>query len=316
MSLGTLKSGFSALLAVEVNADAAATLRKNMGQVEVYCGDIRDKSFRKFRGAVDLVLGGPPCQPFSYAGAHKSYSDPRDMIPEFIRATSEVRPRAFMMENVPGLISRRHYEYFARVMKELSDLGYIVQAKIFGASDFGVPQNRKRLFIIGTAESGYEFPVRQYGPDTLQPFINSWEAIHDAPDDEPNNAIVTYAKKPVIRPSPYAGMLVNGGGRPINLNAPAPTIPASAGGNRTPIVDFDGVLLNYHDSLIHGGLIREGIVRGVRRLTVSESARLQTFPDEFDFVGASSSKFRQIGNAVPPMLAEVIGRSLARTLDR
>jgi DNA (cytosine-5)-methyltransferase 1 len=105
-------------------------------------------------------------------------------------------------------------------------------------------------------------------------------------------------------------MLVNGGGRPINMREPSQTIPASAGGNRTHIVDESGVLVRYHRHLIRGGAPREGLVRGVRRLTVAESAAIQSFPLGYRFLGTQSARYRQVGNAVPPKLAAVVLRTL------
>lgn len=233
------------------------------------------------------------------------------MIPEFIRAVDEIRPRGFLLENVAGLNSPRHRHYLEMALEELRNLGYFVAPpKVLNAAEHGVPQFRRRLIIIGTKEDGFTYPEASHGDVARRASISSWDAIKNAPEDEPNTAIVTYAKNPVLRVSPFAGMLVNGGGRPINLNKPSPTIPASAGGNRTHIVDASGVLVEYHAHLRNGGKPKSGLVEGVRRLTVRESACIQTFPAGFVFMGPRSAQYRQVGNAVPPKLAQSIGSKL------
>jgi DNA (cytosine-5)-methyltransferase 1 len=310
LSLGLKQSQFEPLLAVEIDKYAVETFKANFKGSEVYDGDVRDLSFKKYRGVVELVAGGPPCQPFSVAGAQNSHKDPRDMIPEFIRVVREVKPKAFLLENVAGLTTPRHREYLKLAINELKALGYIVDQKVHNAADHGVPQFRRRLIIVGTKDEGFNFPKASHGENARYDYVTTWDAISDAPEDEPNSAIVTYAKKPVLRVSPFAGMLVNGGGRPINLEGPSPTIPASAGGNRTHIVDPKGLLSDYHSYLISGGKPKSGLVEGVRRLTLRESARLQTFPDKFVFLGPKSARYRQVGNAVPPKLAKAIGRKL------
>ena len=309
LTIGLKRAGWGCTLALEVVKDACATYRKSFPNVTLIEDDIKKIDFSPFRGKVSLVAGGPPCQPFSVAGYQKASEDSRDMIPEFIRAVKEVAPDAFLMENVPGLLNAKHNEYYSDITGQLRDLGYEVVDDILNAADFGVPQYRRRLFIIGTRGFSFVFPKPTHGPG-LKPYTSAKKALENMQECEPNKAIVTYAKTPVLRPSPWAGMLVNGGGRPINLSAPSPTIPASAGGNRTHIVDKDGVLLNYHSYLMEGGVPLCGAVEGVRRLTVRESARLQSFPDKFEFVGKKSSLYRQVGNAVPPTLAEAVGRAL------
>jgi len=316
LSLGLEQAGWKSLLAVEIDKAAGDTYEKNFSDTELYSGDVRDLSFSRYKGKVDLVAGGPPCQPFSVAGAQNADNDPRDMIPEFVRAVSEIQPKTFLMENVAGLTTKRHQTYLNKALTSLEELGYNVTAKIHNAADFGAPQDRFRLLIVGTKIKGFTFPEVTHGPNGRHAYATAWDAIKDAPEDEPNTAIITYAKKPVLRPSPYAGMLVNGGGRPINLAAPSQTIPASAGGNRTHIVDEDKVLFDYHSYLRAGGKPSNGIVDGVRRLTVRESARLQSFPDQFDFSGKKSARYRQVGNAVPPRLAYAIGECIYNFIDR
>jgi DNA (cytosine-5)-methyltransferase 1 len=130
------------------------------------------------------------------------------------------------------------------------------------------------------------------------------------PLGEPPSCPVVYAKYPDLRPSPYAGHLYNGGGRPINLSKPSHTILASAGGYKTHWVDTQDVAVEYHEHLMGGGKPRPGTVPGARRLTVEESALLQTFPRDLVFAGSRSAQYTQVGDAVPPLLAEALGRAV------
>lgn len=306
-------AGWNALAASDFDAAACSTYRKNFENVNVIEGDIRRVDWTSFRGKIDLVAGGPPCQPFSVAGNQKAHQDERDMLPEFVRAVREIRPKLLLMENVAGLTTAKHLPYLHAKLEELRELGYQVDYKVLNSADFGVAQERFRVIILGSQSSMPEFPPPTHG-SLSEPYVSAQAALLDVPQDEPNTAIVTYAKNPIIRPSPWAGMLVNGGGRPINLAKPSQTIPASAGGNRTHIIDSEGILLDYHAELISGGSPRHGRVPSVRRLTVRESARIQSFPDSFNFCGQKSAVYRQIGNAVPPLLGKEIGRALLQQL--
>ena len=316
LSRGLHDAGFEPVWAVEIDKAACTTYRNAFPGVKLFDGDVAKVNFSEHTG-VDVVAGGPPCQPFSVAGNLQIENDPRDCIPHFVRAVSEIRPAAFIMENVPGLIGPRARDYFERVLESFRNLGYEVTAEVLNAADYGVPQFRRRLFVVGMRDgSTFEFPRPTHGPSGALPYLTTRDVISDAPADEANRAIVTYARNPVMRPQPYDGMLVNGGGRPINLDEPSQTIPASAGGNRTHIVDEAGVLLKYHRHLREGGVPREGLVNGVRRLTVSESARIQSFPDHHVFLGKQSARYRQVGNAVPPRLAAAVGTAVFDHLNR
>jgi DNA (cytosine-5)-methyltransferase 1 len=314
LSLGLEMAGWKTELAVEFDKTACATYRRNFDDVQVIDKDVRGVDWSHLRGNIDLVAGGPPCQPFSVAGNQKANTDSRDMLPEFVRAVSEIEPEMFLMENVAGLASKRHLPYLQKNIALLEKLGYNVNFKVLNAANFGVPQERLRVFVIGSKRELPKFPDATHGTRD-RTFVSANEALQLAAKDDPNQAIVTFAKKPVLRPSPWAGMLVNGGGRPIDLTQPSQTIPASAGGNRTHIVDNDGILLDYHSHLQSGGTPRNGLVKGVRRLTARESASLQSFPNTFEFEGKRSSQYRQIGNAVPPLLARAVGLQLLAALQ-
>jgi DNA (cytosine-5)-methyltransferase 1 len=314
LSLGLKASRWNVTAAVEFDVNAAASHELNFEKTHQLCTDVRNIDFSQFRG-IDLIAGGPPCQPFSVSGKRLGSEDVRDMVPEFIRAVRESKPRAFMMENVAGLAGAQFSDYLNDRIEELQALGYCVFSKVLNAANFGVAQNRQRLFLVGLRTSAklgaFSFPEPSHGPDSLKPHETVKRVLKDVPEDMPNNAKVVFCKNPVLRASPFAGMMFNGKGRPINLDGLSHTIPASAGGNRTHIVDTLGFTKKYHAELLAGKKPRVGEMEGVRRLTVRESARVQSFPDDFIFTGKQSARYSQVGNAVPPKLAAAVANSVA-----
>lgn len=315
LTRGFEAAGWETVAAVEWDAVACRSYRQNFPDVELIEGDVTLADLSKWRRKVEVVAGGPPCQPFSVAGLQRSHRDTRNFIPAFINVVEDLQPDAFVMENVPGLETPRHRPYLLAVVQFLAELGYEVSYARLNSSEFGVPQFRRRVFIVGMRDRVFRFPTPSHGPRGGLPYVTAGEALDASPEDSPNTAIVTYARNPVLRPQPWDGMLVNGGGRPINLLEPSQTIPASAGGNRTHIVDRDGILMEYHRHLMSGGKPRSGLVRGVRRLTVRESASIQSFPDTHAFLGTRSAMYRQVGNAVPPLFAQAIGEALLDQLS-
>jgi DNA (cytosine-5)-methyltransferase 1 len=317
LSHGLKTAGWKVVAAIEYNEVALESHRINFPEVEHICADVRSVDFKKFAG-IDLVAGGPPCQPFSVSGKRLGNVDVRDMVPEFIRAVDEARPKAFMMENVAGLAGVRFRNYLDDQIVKLQGLGYFVFSKVLNAADFGVSQNRQRLFLIGIrygrAAGSFVFPDPTHGSSGKHKYVTTREVLRDTPEDLPNNAKVVFCKNPVLRASPFAGMMFNGKGRPINLDGLSHTIPASAGGNRTHIVDPLGIINKYHADLMAGKRPRVGQLPDVRRLTVRESARVQSFPDDFQFAGRQSSRYSQVGNAVPPKLACAVARKVLLTL--
>lgn len=303
LSLGLEAVDIHSALAVEIMPDAVATYRATFPNAEVYSGDIRNVEFKCWAG-VDVVAGGPPCQPFSIGGLRRGREDVRDFLPEFVRAVLEVRPRAFIMENVPGLIS--FGPYLRSVLAPLYDLYAISEPQVLNAADYGVPQSRKRLVIVGSAE-GAAFRLPPGRPDDRIP---AGAVLTREPRGEPNPSKIVFAKNPDLRPNPYQGHLFNGGGRAIELDRASPTILAAAGGNKTHFLDLEDRIPAYHRHLKNGGAPYVGELPGARRLTVTESAALQSFPEHMRFLGSRSSQYTQIGNAVPPRLAQAIGSEL------
>lgn len=310
LSIGLEAAGFEISAGAEFDPDACETFAKAHPAAEVISRDVNTLSFASWKGKVDVLVGGPPCQPWSTGGKRLGVDDPRDGWPAFIKALKEISPQAFIAENVSGFAAGGRKEYLHRLVQNLEDLGFNVQTGVVNAADYGVPQRRLRLLIVGIRGMAYRFPNSTHGSDSNNPWCSAGEIIGAAPVGLSNPAIITYARNPDIRPNPYDGHVYNGGGRPIDLSKPAPTLLASMGGNKTPWIDTQGIVPAYHAHLMSGGIPRVGVVPGARRITVEEAALLQTFPPGMHFVGRRSSCYRQIGNAVPPRLAEVIGRQL------
>ena len=314
LSLGFHAAGITSVYAVEYDKHAAKTFQLAFPNSKVSCADVRTVDFTKYRGKVDIVCGGPPCQPFSSGGLRNAADDARDMIPSFIEAVRCVSPRAFLMENVNGLTVGERRVYLGSVIARLEALGYNITWRVVNAADYGVPQLRKRLIVVGVREGKFEFPEPTHGPQAASPYVSAGETLANVVSTTVNTAKITYAKTPDLRPNPYHGQLYNGGGRPIDLEQPAPTILASAGGNKTHFIDTAGLIVAYHEHLARGGAPQIGDLPGARRLTVEESAAIQTFPMEMKFSGPPSSQYRQIGNAVPPLLGQVLGNALVEHL--
>lgn len=316
LSLGLQTAGLPVAVAAESSADALQTYRSHHPATDILEGDIAKHDFKRYNGDIAIIAGGPPCQPWSTGGKQLGHADGRDGLTHFVRIVEQVRPLAFLMENVPGLTAPGNLQYLVALIYDLTQLGYQVDYRVLDAAAYGVPQRRRRLFVVGVV-SGREFtwPEASTGPGSICPARTASEVIStDTTIGDPNPSKVTYAKNPIVRPSPFAGLLFNGGGRPLNLAAPAPTVLASAGGNRTLWIDADGILPEYHAHLRSGGTPRSGIVSGARRLTVAEVALLQTFPANLTFRGSRASQYVQVGNAVPPNLAAAMARALMLSL--
>jgi DNA (cytosine-5)-methyltransferase 1 len=308
-------AGFTPIVAVEVDHYACKTYAALHPSTDLLEADIRQIGFRRLKGEVAVVAGGPPCQPFSTGGLRRGGDDPRNGFPAFLRALREIQPEACLIENVAGLGRGRTRSYLKALIVELESVGFDVSWQILAAADYGVPQRRERLFIVGTRGLKFECPAPTHGPGRSTPLVPAGAVLNmDEAFGEPNPSIVTYARKPDLRPSPYDGLLFNGGGRPINLAEPARTILASAGGNKTQFIDTQGVVPPYHAHLMAGGAPRKGRVPGARRITVAESAALQTFPRNVRFAGPRSAQYTLVGNAVPPRLAAALGVALVETL--
>ncbi|OQP49282.1 hypothetical protein A4H97_28470 [Niastella yeongjuensis] len=325
MDIGFHLAGFNTLWANDIDKFATQSYESLFQNNVITTGNLVEQKIPKLSN-VDLVIGGPPCQGFSVAGKMDP-SDPRSKhVWNFLGIVEKLSPRGFVMENVKALGVNSRWEGLREsLIKEAQKLGYNTKLVILNAAHFGVPQARERMFLIG---------LKHKKPDEIVPLIKnkivsvkdvlkSLPKFGDKGNDSICTAKITPAKNPVIRKSPFAGMLFNGQGRPINIEMPALTLPASMGGNRTPIIDQLQVeketknswIIKYHKHLIKGGSPYNSVPEVLRRLTVEEAAAIQTFPKAMRFIGTQTTKFRQIGNAVPPLLAYYVALSLRNQLS-
>jgi DNA (cytosine-5)-methyltransferase 1 len=193
---------------------------------------------------------------------------------------------------------------------------------VLNAAYYGVPQMRERMFLVGTKHGTMPKPLSLMERITVRKALGALPAFGQPGNDSICKAKVTAAKVPVLRKSPYAGMLFNGQGRPVDLDAPALTLPASMGGNRTPIIDQLALengrepwIAKYHAHLVENGEPVAVVPARLRRLTVEEAACLQGFPAGMVFCGSQCTKFRQIGNSVPPALGAAVAKELKKVLE-
>jgi DNA (cytosine-5)-methyltransferase 1 len=372
LGLGVSRAGFSPEAVVERDRWCCDTLRENRGDGFGPIGDwpapmesdVREIDFHKFEGGIELVTGGPPCQPFSLGGKHRAHSDARDMWPEAVRVVREVRPKAFIFENVKGLTRESFATYFSHILLQMTypdlaarngeewqdhldrlekhhtgrqapaGLEYRVVHRVLNSANYGVPQRRERVVFVGfrsDLDIEWSFPRETHTLDALlwdqakgdywdrhrvakadrvigerhwerlaklvaKPPLAPWRTTRDAiaglpdPEQEAGNASKHHNHRFQAGARSYPGHT----GSP--LDEPAKTLKAGVHG----VPGGENMLLR-----------RDG---SVRYFTVRESARLQTFPDEFKFHGSWTETMRQLGNAVPVELACVIARSVKRHL--
>ncbi len=322
---GFVEAGFAPLWANDLDLDATETYRRNLGEHVVH-GDIEQLRGQLAGLAPDLVIGGPPCQGFSVAGQMRP-DDPRSQhVWTFLDVVKDLQPRGFVMENVKSLAENKRWAGLIGDLREAAEeAGYTTRVWVLNASHYGVPQSRQRMFMVGLRDSVPRRPATTSVdlPPTVRGALAKLPPIGAPGNDSICTARITPARKPVLRKSPFAGMPFNGKGRPLNLDAPAPTLPASMGGNRTPIVDQwelegragESWIVGYHRRLMEGRKPNLTIPKRMRRITVEEAAALQSFPDWWEFSGRQSSRYRQIGNAVPPSLAFAVAKQVLSDLS-
>ena len=333
LDVGFDRAGFHTVFANEFDHDAAETWRINRpdnadAMVE---GDIAEHidELNQFAGTIDVLFAGPPCQGFSVAGKMDPNDDRSKLVWTYLDAVDRVRPRVFVMENVAALGKLDKWSKVReKIVRRAEKMGYDVAYRVWHTPDFGVPQNRDRVIFVGVLDgdaSLFEAAMESHEAKapTAREVLLSVGAYGSEDNPKTCTSNVTLAVHPVMRVSPYAGMLVNGAGRPVCLDGLPPTLPATMGGNKTPIVDqkaledssranwFEG----YHAGVAAGSIDPETASTPdyLRRLTIREAAAIQTFPEDYVFSGAKTKQYRQIGNAVPSLFAEAVARSVRET---
>lgn len=330
--------------------------------------DVRTVCYNDYSGSIQLVAGGPPCQPFSLGGKHKAYDDKRDMFPEAVRAIREIHPEAFIFENVRGLLRKSFQSYFNYILLQLEHpeiskpadatwqehlavlerhhtsrhdqgLSYHVVFRLLNAADYGIPQMRQRVIIVGFRsdyDAHWSFPAPTHSQDALlySKWIvkDYWEKHHilmpkDAPlSDLKLRDVQRNVEERIVPSNPWQTV------RDALYGLPNPQINSS----ESPYHNHDfrpgakvyaghsGSLLDEPSKTIKAGA--HGVPGGenmivlddgsVRYYTVRESARIQTFPDEYVFSSSWTESMRQIGNAVPVKLAHIIGSSVYDKMER
>jgi len=334
LSKGFMDAGYDVLLGVDHDKDSLKTFKLNHENSEVLNLDLFDissiKKIKKALGGIipDVIVGGPPCQGFSLTGK-RNFDDKRNQLYlSMIEAVKELKPKAFLIENVPGVARLYGGKVKDEIISRLTKLGYTVNMQILTAADYGVPQIRKRLVFVGLKNKKFTFPEPIHKPEN---YLTTSDAISDLPSREKDfgeekdkyskEAKTIYQKK--MRGGSnilFNHVASNHTDLVKSIISQVPNggnhkdLPEGVGGNRK----FNEAWTRYHSNkpsrTIDTGHRNHFHYKYNRVPTVRENARLQSFPDDFEFVGPRTSQNRQVGNAVPPLLGFAIAKQLLKYL--
>lgn len=368
LGMGVTKAGFEQKIAVEIDTKCCLSLERNIEDKLEFVKDwnlyniaVQDVDFSIYEDSIDLLSGGPPCQPFSLGGKHNAFLDKRDMFPEAVRAVREIKPKSFIFENVKGLTRDKFSNYFEYIRLQLcypqieinekelphdhfqrlekhhtygvsSELSYRVVAKVLNAADFGVPQKRERVFIVGFRNDlgcCWSFPNQTHSQaalikrklngeyweknnvskiNRLEPWLGNrwkyydWDMVDTLPWATVREVVNKYPC-PTLGDSNFFNHEYRKGARAYKghtgslLDEPSKTLKAGIHG----VPGGENMFVNDNNSL--------------RYFTIRECAALQSFPDEFVFYGSWSDSVRQVGNAVPVDLAYLLAKSIRCSLE-
>lgn len=295
-ALGLEEAGFEHIALVEYENDYCKTLKQNRPNWNVICADVKDFSGLKYADSIDLLAGGVPCPPFSVAGKQLGKSDERDLFPEALRLISEIHPKAVMLENVKGFLDSKFDEYRTSILQNIESLGYKVQIKLLNASDYGVPQLRPRIVIVGIRndiQCDFHYPL----PHT-EKTATVGEVLSDLIRENGwKNADSWIKNANSIAPTIVGGSKKHGGPDlgPVRARKAWAELGVDGLGiaNEAPSQDFEGM----------------------PKLTPRMIARIQGFPDEWSFGTKKTAACRMIGNAFPPPVAKAVGEQIRKVLE-
>ena len=328
-SLGFERAGFNVLLGIDVWNDALNTFKHNHKNSDTLQADLSTLSPEQILPLlknlkIDVIIGGPPCQGFSVAGKRIVDDIRNKLYKNFVRFVEFFKPRAFVMENVPNILSIGGGIVKESIIKDFAELEYSVEYKVLTASDYGVPQNRRRAFFVGFLNGHkFEFPT----PLETEK-ITSSEALSDLPegsvtdgDSYPNEALSDYQK--LMREKSdklYNHQTIAHNQKTIDIISLVPDggnykdLPIELQGTRKVHIAWTRLNSGKPSFTIDCGHNHHFHYKFNRVPTVRESARIQSFPDTFIFLGNKGSQLKQVGNAVPPLLGEEIANSIKRSL--
>lgn len=294
-ALGLEQAGFAHASLVEIEAPACQTLRFNRPHWNVIEGDLHHYSAEKWKG-IELLAGGVPCPPFSKAGKQLGNGDERDLFPQALRLVSECQPQAVMLENVRGMLDSVFDEYRAKIISDLKKLGYVAEWRLLNASDFGVPQLRPRVVFVALKSNVTEY----FNWPT--PHLSAPPTVGEALFDLMASNGWTGAKKwrdiaCDIGPTLVGGSKKHGG----------PDLGPTRAKKAWASIGVDG--MGIADAVPDKDFV------GMPRLTVRMAARIQGFPDHWQFSGKKTPAYRQIGNAFPPPVACAVGIQIRQALN-
>ncbi len=293
-ALGLERSGFEPEALVEIEAPCCDTLRWNRPNWNVIEGDVREFIGTSYRG-VDLLAGGVPCPPFSKAGKQLGHKDERDLFPEALRLVDEIRPKAVMLENVRGFLDAVFEDYRLKLKASLEKMGYVTAWRLLNASDYGVSQLRPRVVIVAIR--------KEYSEHFVWPSITSknpktvGELLHDKMGANDWKGLDAWVKRADdIAPTIVGGSKKHGG----------PDLGPTRAKKAWASLGVDGM-----------GIANEAPDRhfvGMPRLTVDMVAKLQGFPDDWEFTGKKTPAYRQVGNAFPPPVAFAVSSNIHKAV--
>ena len=332
LSYGFVRAGFDVVAGIDNWRDSLITFERNhpgSKGILMDLGNFDPENLKKITGKIDVVVGGPPCQGFSISGK-RNPDDPRNgLYASFVKTVKQLQPKAFVLENVPNLVAMSGGKIKDKILKDFSSLGYEVKYKVMLASDYGVPQNRRRVVFVGTLDhDSFIFPKPTFFD--LESKATAGEAISDLPEGSVEDGTEN-KKKPA---SDYQAKMRKNTNKIFNheiTNHDQKTIDIIAlvpdGGNYKDLPDhlkntrrvniaWTRYSSNKPSFTIDTGHRHHFHYKLNRIPTVRESARLQSFPDDFVFMGSKTSQYKQVGNAVPPLMAEQIAKALAKALSK